>query len=172
MSQAQTSILPVRVDPRYFADQSREIEGYLSSNKMARLKERSISLQPEVYATLRFTPGIYGLPQISGEIKFELGLQCERCLDEVQIYLDPKIMVIAKSEKDNVPENSNELEFYEYSGNFLELSNFVEDELLLNLPLAPKHKDISLCNQDMLAWLASSDESPIKKRSPFAILKR
>ena len=48
-------------------------------------------------------------------------------------------------------------DIHEYDGKSLVLSDLVEEELLLALPLVPKHQDISLCNQDMVAWLAANE---------------
>ena len=85
--------------------------------------------------------------------------------------MNPIVKPIMKPEYENITEKIGEYDLYEYSGNGLELSNLVEDELLLTLPIALKHKDISLCNSDMVAWLASGREPGNNKETPFAILK-
>ena len=124
-----------------------------------------------VAVTLQFARGLYGLPMVTGQITHHLGLRCERCLDEVDVSLEQPIEVVIKSRSD-VLKNTEAYDFYEYNGKSLELADFIEEELLLALPAAPKHKDISLCNQDMVAWLALS-EMPIENMgNPFAILKR
>ena len=52
------------------------------------------------------------------------------------------------------------------------MTRLIEDELLLTLPLAPKHMDISLCNQDMIVWFISDDMIEEHTQNPFTTLKR
>ena len=172
MSQAEEDNLPFRFDPKLLADQNRELVGSITAKGMSRLKKSALSMLPAVSVHLQVTIGLNGLPRITGEVKCVLGLRCERCLDEVELTLNPTIDVLVKSESEQFTEAYGELEFYEYTGNSLELTELIEDELLLTLPLAPKHEDISLCNQDMIAWLASNEEPAEKAENPFAILKR
>ena len=172
MSKAKEDILPYRFDPKLFADQNRELVGSFPAKGMSRLKQYALSMQSEISVRLLFSSGLYGLPRITGEIKYVLCLRCERCLDKVELTLNPNIEVLAKPSNELISDANNELEFYEYEGNNLELVDLIEDELLLALPLAPKHEDISLCNQDMVAWLASNEEPAEKAENPFAILKR
>ena len=172
MSQAEEDILPFRFDPKLLTDQNRELVGSIPTKDMSRLKKSALSILPTVSVQLQVTTGLNGLPRISGEVECVLGLRCERCLDEVELTLNPTIDVLVKSESEQITEAYEGLEFYEYTGKSLELTELIEDELLLALPLAPKHDDISLCNQDMIAWLASNEEPAEKAENPFAILKR
>ena len=172
MSQFEKKVFPHQFDPKLMVDQNRELVGALPANGMSRLRNVALSMGPEVLVQLQFSFGLYGLPRISGKVSYALGMRCERCLDEVKFVLEPTIQVLLKSENESVAKESEEHEFYEYSDNNLELANLIEDELLLVLPLAPKHQDISLCNQDMVAWLALNKEPAQKVDNPFAILKR
>lgn len=102
----------------------------------------------------------------------------------MRIELKPEINVLVKPEDELVPEKEGEKDadkpdFHEYDGKSLVLADLVEEELLLVLPLVPKHQDISLCNQDMVAWLAANEApsegqkaSEKRAENPFAILKR
>ena len=80
--------------------------------------------------------------------------------------------MLLKPELEPLPEDTERYSLFEYDSKILELAELIEDELLLALPLVPKHKDISLCNQDMVAWLASNEVSVENAENPFAILKR
>jgi len=172
MSHDDKEVLPARLDPQVMADQNRELTGFVPSEGMLRLKNSVVSMEPMVAVCLQFSRGLYGLPRVTGWIKHTLGLRCERCLDEVAISLDQPIEVFIRLESEELPEITDNLEFYEYAGKSLELADLIEDELLLALPLFPKHEDISLCNQDMIAWLATNEVSAENVDSPFAILKR
>lgn len=176
--------LPIRFDPVSFADHERELEGPIATKAMFRLQENVISPDDMVEAKLSFSRGIYGYPLVSGQAAAWVTMQCERCLDEVRIELKSEFNVLVKPEGENVPEKEGEKDadkpdFHEYDGKSLELADLVEEELLLVLPLVPKHQDISLCNQDMVAWLAANEApneeqkaSDKRAENPFAILKR
>jgi len=151
---------------------------------MNRLAANIISADPMVTANLSFSRGLFGYPLVKGQIFTSVNMRCERCLDEVNIELNADIEVMLKPENEELPENEqikgkDGPDFHEYDGKSLMLADLIEEELLLVLPLVPKHQDISLCNQDMVAWLAANEApsqdqetSAGKAENPFAILKR
>jgi len=179
--------LPIRFDPVSFADHERELEGPIATKAMLRLRENVVSSDEMVDAKLGFSRGLHGYPMVSGQVTAWVTMKCERCLDNVHIELNPEISVLVKPEEDILPQNEGNKEsekdvgtpdFHEYDGKSLVLSDLVEEELLLVLPLVPKHQDISLCNQDMVAWLAANEApsgeqeaSTERAENPFAILK-
>ncbi|MFK7814955.1 MAG: DUF177 domain-containing protein [Gammaproteobacteria bacterium] len=176
--------LPIRFDPEKFADHERKLEGPVASKGMLRLRENVLTVNQTVDAKVEFSKGYYGYPLVSGEVKARMMMRCERCLGEVDIELNPTFSVLVKPEEDVIPEKEGEKDadkpdFHEYDGKSLVLSELLEEELLLILPLVPKHQDISLCNQDMVAWLAANeahDKGPEpaveRAENPFAILKK
>ena len=184
MSEQELKPFPVRIDPVSFADHHRTLEGRVATKGMLRLKENVVSSGEMVVAKLNFSRGLYGYPLVEGQARVSVTMRCERCLDAVQVEVSPDINVLIMPEEDGLPEIEAEKvvdrpDFYEYDGISLVLSELVEEEVLLILPLVPKHQDISLCNQDMVAWLAANDaqcKSPEatteRAENPFAILKK
>ena len=180
MSKSELELLPIRFDPQNFADQATELKGLVAVKAMHRLQENVLSIEPMVRVKLMFSRGLFGYPHVQGEAHVEAIMKCERCLDEVEVSLNPVISVLIKPESDSIPEDQKNVEgitdIHEYDGKCLVLSELIEEELLLALPIVPKHEDISLCNQDMVAWLASNEEheeyTAEKADNPFAILKR
>jgi len=185
-------LLPLRLDPQHYADKGRELVGQIKSTNMLRLQQMVVKTPSMVHATLRFSRGPYGYPMLSGKIQHSLVLRCERCLDELKLCIDRELEINLKPENESLPEGSTasekqqttsklldtevehaqNVEFYDYDGKSLVLAEVVEEELLLALPQIPKHKDISLCDQDMVAWLAANEVPEQKRPNPFAILKR
>lgn len=171
MTRADNNILPERLDPQVMLAGKSELVGCVPVKGMARLKNAVVSMDPTAMVDLRFIPGLYGFPKITGRIKHVLWLRCERCLGKMEISMELPLEVCIKPKSESLPATASAPEFYEYDGRSFVLADLIEDELLLALPLAPKHKDISLCDQSMVAWLA--DKTPTEKRdSPFSILKR
>ena len=175
MSQSSLELLPIRFDPQAFADHATKLNGQVATKAMSRLMNHVESVEPTATARLVFSRGLYGYPHVLGTITASVNIRCERCLDEFSLALHPKINLMIKPEQETLPENSENPDFYEYDGKNLTLSDLIEEELLLALPQVPKHEDISLCNQDMVAWLASNEapeEILTRAENPFAILKR
>ena len=179
MSESDLEQLPIRFDPQMFADHHTELHGLVAVKAMRRLLNNIFSSEPMVTTKLRFSRGLFGYPSAMGEAHAKVTMRCERCLDHVDISLNPQIEVLIKPIEDRLPNETESTEespdFHEYEGNLLTLSELIEEELLLAMPLVPRHEDISLCNQDMVAWLASNEgpEADAKRaENPFAILKR
>ncbi len=179
MSESALEQLPIRFDPNTFAEHNTELHGLVAVKPMQRLQDNVISTDPMVTAKLRFSRGLFGYPLVMGMAQLNVTMRCERCLDGVDVALSSEINVLIKPSEDTLPENPETAEesqdFHEFDGKLLTLSELIEEELLLVMPLVPKHEDISLCNQDMIVWLASN-ESPEanaeRAENPFAILKR
>ena len=185
MTKPDLEFLPIRFDPQHFADHTTEMHGLVAAKSMSRLQANILSFESMVQVNLRFSPGLYGYPLAVGQAHAKVCLRCERCLDQMELNLNPRINVLIKPDSEHLPEENEYFdgerpEFHEYDGKSLTLSDLIEEELLLALPLVPRHEDISLCNQDMVAWLASSEASKSgqgedtaeKADNPFAILKR
>ena len=185
MTQTDLELLPIRFDPQHFADHTTELHGLVAAKTMSRLQANVLSFESMVHVNLQFSPGLYGYPLAQGQAHAKVFLRCERCLDQMELNLEPMINVLIKPDSESLPEDNEKFddegpEFHEYNGKSLTLSDLIEEELLLALPLVPRHEDISLCNQDMVAWLASSEASKSgqgedtaeKADNPFAILKR
>jgi len=161
MSESVLEQLPIRFDPNTFAEHNTELHGLVAVKPMLRLNDHVISSDSMVTTKLRFSRGLFGYPLVLGEAQVNVTMRCERCLDGVDVALNSEINVLIKPNEDNLPENpvtaDESPDFHEFDGKLLTLSELIEEELLLVMPLVPKHEDISLCNQDMIVWLASNE---------------
>jgi len=182
MSQQELKSLPVRIDPVSFADRNRELHGLVATKAMPRLLDNVVIAEPMATAHLKVSRDLHKYPLVEGNVEAIVAMRCERCLDDVDIVINAEIRVLMIPEDDVLLEKEqfedpDQPDFHEYDGNSLVLSELIEEEILLVLPLVPKHEDISLCNQDMVVWLAANEapaegqDSPAKRESPFAILK-
>ena len=172
MRNQKIKTLPIDLDPIVLADQDCVIEGIFSSKSMQRLNKMAQSNADTVDVQIRFSHGELGLPKVTGKVGISMMLKCERCLAPIEVEVKSTINVLLRQEDMHFKDTADQYEYFEYTGKGLNLSDLIEDELILAAPLVPKHQDISQCNQDMLAWLASSKGSEQKINNPFAILKR
>ena len=171
MLDKQNQNLPVQFDPQVLAERNHALFGRVPIATMLRLNNVAVSIQSDVEVELYFSQSNSGYCKINGKLVCILNLRCERCLDEFEVCLKPTVKLILRQEHTEYLGQTEGYDLYEYSGKSIKLKELVEDELLLALPLAPKHKEISLCNQDMVAWLATCHRPEDKIRNPFAKLR-
>lgn len=165
------SRLPERLNLQAIANRDLALAGQMSADSMSRLKEAVISIASTVIVDLELVREQAGF-RVDGKIECALGLRCVRCLDEVHVRVSPQVRLIVRSSLEGYTGMPEGYDLHECEEDSLELSHLVEDELLLALPLVPRHEDISLCNQGMIAWLGSKDRANGPARNPFAVLKR
>jgi uncharacterized protein len=107
------------------------------------------------------------VPMVAGRLKTSLELLCQRCLKplEYPMVVDFRLMIDAI---DEMVEHSSDDTLYS-DGGYIDISEVVEDELILALPLVAMHEDIA-CNENwQVAELQA--ETPIRE-NPFAVLQQ
>ena len=114
--------------------------------------------------------------RLLGRVIATLSLSCQRCLDDFEQAVDRKLLfetVLSKQQAEAV-EAPFEAIIFETDEQSLDLIGLLEDELLLEIPLVPKHADPADCNQDMLKrakeYIAEPDAQG-QPANPFAVLK-
>lgn len=95
---------------------------------------------------------------VSGVLK----LACQRCLEALEWPVEVDVRILMVPESEPLPDEELEVEDFDAIpvGRELNLAELIEDELLLNLPLAPMH--------DQCALPGPSENG--EKQSPFAAL--
>lgn len=161
-------IAEVVIDSLRFAAEEDCIAGKLALSRMPRLAEaltrrdgwldcRLAGYRETVGGTAK-----YGLHlQVSGR----LGLSCQRCLAEVvfDCAVDSRLLLVPEGEQ--WPEDELETDEYDAIEASRELSVLVlvEEEVLLALPIVPRHAD---CRSPAQAGATQEENRP----SPFAAL--
>jgi uncharacterized protein len=147
--------------------------------QLPRLVEVVLAGTQDVAVTLDFTRSIGGRPMIKGHIRGNVVLECQRCMQPVTIPLDvPVEVALTTFESDERPEQEG-LEAWLVEDERLFIQDFVEDEILLALPLAAKHEQCepvrklieALPSDVVLTESGQEDSAVITKKNPFAVLK-
>ena len=120
------------------------------------------------------SPGSDPNPILDLSLNGELHLVCQRCLKPFLAHLAENrqfLLMASEAEADAYPIEDDELEPLVASQHF-NLLETIEDEILLSLPLIPKHLD-GACSAHLSSVDANETElSPTEKReNPFNILK-
>ena len=108
------------------------------------------------------------------ELHGRLHVVCQRCLKDCALDLKERrqyVMVATEAEADEYPIEDEQQEPLVASQQF-DLLGTIEDEILLSLPLIPKHPE-GACEPHASFFSDSSElsEAPEKPQNPFNILK-
>jgi uncharacterized protein len=99
-------------------------------------------------------------PSLHLNIKANLAVTCQRCLDEMLINLNLNFDYLISDTEISEAEENDEIDWLE-ANHEMDVCELIEDELLLALPIAPTHAhDCSKLN-------TQSGDKP----NPFAVLK-
>ncbi|MBE0438936.1 MAG: DUF177 domain-containing protein [Gammaproteobacteria bacterium] len=163
--------LPKELDPFRLAQNGLKLEGQIPLADLPRLTQSLLSDQGMVDVKMAFDIDEVGTPYMKGEFSVSVSLTCQRCMSAMALDLNVDcLLALVKSER-KVEGLAEQYEPWLLESNDPVLtSTVIEDELILSLPLVPKH-DIA-CLPDNI-WTAgddniiTEDEKPV---SPFAVL--
>ena len=166
-----------RVD--FCAPQSYKGAGYLSIADLPRVAEEASSVIPgdgfawTVQSYFENSPGSEPHQILELGLKGRLHLVCQSCLQDCAVDLDEKrrfLLVLTDAEADEYPIEDEEQEPLVINQHF-NLLETIEDEVLLSLPLIPKHPE-GFCEPHASTFGGEEGEEVINEReNPFNILK-
>lgn len=163
--------LPKDIDPFRLAQNGLRLEGTLPVSTMKRLGGSLSDTEGEVTIKMNFDVDETGLPYMYGKFSSKLSMICERCMTPMSVDVDVECyLAILKNER----KVEGLAELYDpwivESNDPILLSSVVEDELILGLPLVPRHEHACLPKE---AWYRGDDieeSEKEKKVSPFEVL--
>lgn len=175
--------LPEHIEPLRLARTGRVFKGSLPLSRMARLRDTVDTVTGDVEVELSFAINDRNVPCVRGHIRTEVSLQCQRCMQAMAWPIDNQfelLIVESEVEAERMGEDSEVLLLDEQ---LISLSDLVEDEILLSLPIVPKHEVGTECANNVSAGEAveeiaeqakpSAGDAATEekaKENPFAIL--
>jgi uncharacterized protein len=172
--------LPVDVNPFRLVEQRKCLTGVLPWQSLPRLAGQAQAGSSDFDVELDFTRSLRGLPMIQGHVRGTVVLECQRCMQPVQIKVDSPIQVaLTTFEADERPEQEG-LEAWLVEDDRLFIQDFVEDEILLALPLVARHEQCQPVRELIEALPPDetveteneqTDDPASAKKNPFAVLK-
>ena len=165
--------LPKEIDPFRLAQNGLKLGGKIPQAELPRLMKSLHSNNDVVSVDLAFDIDEVGTPYMRGEFKTVVSIMCERCRQTMTLKLnvdcllaliigERKIEGLAEQYDPWVLENSDPVL----------LSTVIEDELILALPLVPRHDEMCLPDE---AWSSADENMEVdddKPESPFAVLAK
>jgi uncharacterized protein len=161
-----SSGLPATVDAIRLADTGTRLAGEIPLQAMARLRGQCLDDQGEASVDLLFERSAdRALRRIRGRINARVHVACQRCLEPMILMLEaePSLLIVKADERAQLLTEDAELLVADKA---VVLSELVEDELLLAMPMIPMH-ELSEC--PAAASLRTQQRSPA---NPFAVLDK
>ena len=129
-------------DAFVFAREGRILEGVLPVSVLERLHDLVTEVTGEVAYRLQGSLGARGESMLSLEVSGTLPLTCQRCLDSVLFSLEVDSLLELVPEGVDMSQDELEDDTRDFLpvASELDIAALVEDEILLTLPVAPRHE--------------------------------
>ena len=168
--------LPESIDPGQLATDGELFSGIWLASRCERVAAAVHTIVCDVELELLVTQARRGLFNMHGHIKVQLEVQCQRCLQPMPWLLEEPIQVCAATARlaeKLLKQESVEVDILELDDEGrINLGQWLEDEILLKLPMALSHKELSKCDSNMITrtteYIYTEDSQP----NPFAVLKK
>ena len=167
-----------RID--FCAPQSYQGAGFLEISALPRVSEEVSSIQPgdgfhwQVKTHFADSPGSEPQQFLELALKGHIHLVCQSCLQDCGLDLAQEsrfVMVASEDEADAFPMEDDQQEPLVASQHF-DLLGLIEDEILLSMPLIPKHPE-GACQAHAASFGGNKgdEDAAQQPQNPFNILK-
>lgn len=159
--------IPEHIDPIRFAEQGLGLDGAVKLSDMPRLSSLIQSNEGKVLVNLNFGIDEQGITYLKGHLETQLTLQCQRCMEPLiyEIMSDFVLGIINTLDEANTLPAVYEPAMAKEGS--LALRDLIEDEVILNLPIIPRHEPED-CKVQIP--LTDSEWEKEKNKSPFHVL--
>jgi uncharacterized protein len=133
-------IIPEHIDPFRYAEQSLSLDGMVKLADLKRLEANLINREGEIAVQLQFGKDEQKITFLKGHLNTKLSLQCQRCMEPFvyEIMSDFSLGIVTSlDEANDLPERYEPAMVTEGS---MALRELIEDEIILNLPIIPRHE--------------------------------
>ena len=167
-----SSRLPDFVDPWHFADVGKEVSGRVKLLEMPRLAKLLADSDGEAEFIFSFQRGEKKRVHITGTVRAQLVLECQRCMYAVNYQVNNEINLVVVEgslEAEQLPDKYDPLLAED---NRIRLQDVVEEELLLAMPQVPMHaeSECTKADQNMVQPHKAAGEGETSEPNPFAVL--
>ena len=165
LARLMQSCPPQYIDPELLADSGEGVSGALPVAGMQRLRDLLSRTTGSVRFSLQFSRDARRRIRVCGHFSTTLGMCCQRCLEVMDVGIAGDIAVTLVADEAEAKRLPREEEPMVVSTKLVDLALFLEDELLLAVPLAPNH-DNAKCHARL-----TGDDAPVRERQqPFSAL--
>ncbi len=158
--------LPASVDFRKLAERRASLNGSVPIESFSRLRSLLLSYSGDINIELSFEPGKGSTPRVTGQCRGRVVMECQNCLEAVEVAVEVDIDSVIVVSVEQLLALEQEDDGIVCKGAMLPLVDIIEDDLLVSLPMVPRHD--GRCGE---TYSSPNDETPDTYR-PFAGLER
>lgn len=164
--------LPIDIDPFRLVEQRILLSGTMPIKQFPRLEVCLADNAGEVQVDLRFErTQVTHLPIITGCIKGELQLICQRCLGATRFTFQSDLSLVLIKKDAEAERLQSDYDTWQVEGDCIFLQDFIEDEILLVLPHSALHIECEPFRPLIEALPDEMEREPEDTDNPFAALK-
>tara|TARA_B110000008_G_C16930106_1_gene548349 strand:+ start:1216 stop:1737 length:522 start_codon:yes stop_codon:yes gene_type:complete len=131
--------IPGKINFYNFAKKEVSLNGNYKISELSRLSEISSNKNDKVEVDLNFHLENGKIPCVEGIIKLKLVLDCQRCLDNLEVDLKVTFGIAFTRNESQTDSLNDKFEIYLIEEEELDAKNLITDEILLAIPMAPSH---------------------------------
>lgn len=161
--------LPATIDPIQLAGKGARLRGKLPVKAMRRLVELCRDDSGEAVVDLMFERGDAGeMYLMHGTMAATVRVTCQRCLEgmDLELAAEPRLILTRPGEREDIQAQEAGILVVDKP---ISLSELVEDEFLLVMPMIPMH-DEKVCPVSVYKTAANGVGAGDKINKPFSIL--
>ncbi|MFK7996983.1 MAG: YceD family protein [Granulosicoccus sp.] len=163
--------LPQRFNPDLLARDSTRFELVLPQKQMNRLGEILSTTEHDIHCTAMFSRR-KNLVLIKGRIKTIFTLECQRCLEPMDVDIDEPYELVFVENEEKAESLAKQLDpvILDEHGH-IHVVDLFEDEVILHVPDIPRHAEASTCNVVKTEFGTLPADTEEGKPNPFDVLK-
>ena len=163
--------LPDTIDAMRHASQGTRLQGSVALRRCERLRPALLNDEGAVQVDLSFGQDAEHRPVVIGTIRGTLPMLCQRCEQPLMLAVDAQIQVgLVRNDEDaqRLPEHLEPCLLM--ADRMVSLTTLVEDELILALPIVPRHEQE--CGMRVASIMEPIASTQTERKNPFAILEQ
>jgi uncharacterized protein len=161
--------LPTHIDPRKLALQGNLLEGTVNVVDLTRLESSVTAICGPLEAKIQFGLDESRAKIVEGEARVALEAVCQRCLDPVTLDLQANFTVQVIWSEDHLDRVAANYEPWIVADKLANLTELLEDEILLALPLVNYHP-VGECTGDTFVDEVEATGDEVASDNPFNVL--
>ena len=164
----ETGPLPRLVDHYKMANQAQELEGSIPLSEFARLRAGVSGDEGEVHLRLAFSKNDHNRTHVSGKAIAAVTLVCQNCMSEFTLGLNAEIDVEIVADETELSSLDDEQDGVVSAERVVALTQLVEDELILAVPMIPRHSEVDCPGNAFQPETTSEPAENENTHRPFA----
>lgn len=163
--------LPTQIDPVSFAERRKQLSGTIEFSELPRLSE--ILLEKDGILELEVSFDKEGrLAVVSGDIKANLTLECQSCLESFVMPIDKHFKLGVVESIEQADKLTSDCEPLILEDERVSLNELVEDEVLLAIPDFPRHDYQCVERDESFETIDNAELQQSNSNNPFSVLAK